>query len=201
MKSLILLAALAASAALATNKPYTPPADPTEIKVDADATAHSDADAAANASSESASAADSASESAASADNTGNTLTTSSTYKQVRQAPSSIVTTANATTPCFKPRGVSLAAPGAGVGFSGGSIDRDCMLIAAADAELARGNVDASVKLRCATKFYAKTLGKDCAALLETQTRAKPGEPAQPEKPACVPSAVVEKAFRECVGK
>lgn len=197
MKPLILLTALIASAAFATTKPTTPPADPTEIKVDADATAHSDADA----SSHSASDADSASESAASADNTGNTLSTTSTYKQVRQAPSTIVTATNATVPCFKPRGVSLAGPGAGVGFTSGSVDRDCMLLAAADAELARGNVAASVKLRCATKFYAKTLGEDCAALLETQTRATPGELAQPAKEVCVPPATVEKAFRECVGK
>jgi hypothetical protein len=111
-----------------------------------------------------------ASNSDASANSGGNSLSTSSVYKEKRQAPGGVAFAANATVGCFAPRGAYLSAPGAGVGFTGGKVNKDCALLIAADDELRRGNLQASIQLRCATKVYRETLGTDCPALLNTQT-------------------------------
>jgi hypothetical protein len=48
------------------------------------------------------------------------------------------------------------------------------MLDELATAELARGNLSASILLRCRISFYIEALGADCPALLNTQTQDKP---------------------------
>src|SRR6478736_5950148 len=88
-------------------------------------------------------------ESSAHSDSGANTLSTS--YRTEKQAPSGLVATTNSTVGCLKARGLFLSAPGAGIGVSGGKIDHDCTLLIAADEELRRGNLQASIQLRCAT--------------------------------------------------
>jgi hypothetical protein len=169
LTALAIACLLWAATASATDKPVAvqPTATATANGGYADSYSTSEADATALASqTQTASASTSAS-----ASNVGNTQVTS--YHTTKQAPNAFAAASNATVACFKPRGVSASIPGVGAGFSAGKLDRDCLLLTAADEELRRGNLEASIRFRCATKVYQETLGEDCVGLLNTQTVEK----------------------------
>ncbi len=176
-----LLCLLLSTAALATEKIDIPKPEP---DVRATATSSSDSE--------------SSSYSFAGADSNsgGNQVSNTTTVKTERNVASAHANAGNSTAPCVRDQRAGLQLAGFGLSGGRGKIDADCLLLKAADEELARGNVLASIKLRCATKAY-KALGADCEALLDTQTK--------PEKPACpVPNYAtaeqLERAFRVCAG-
>lgn len=107
-----------------------------------------------------------------SASSGGNTLST--TYKQVKQAVAASASAGNATSACVKDLRAGLGSVFGGISIGGSKADKDCRLEQAADKELARGNVVASVRLRCKISFYADTLGEDCMALLEQAPTQSP---------------------------
>lgn len=213
MKGMILMIALLANTAWATNPPAPDPKPVATATAGAEAgaiagaRADSDANAASTSNATGGNADANATGGNAAADSNansgGNTLSTSSTYKQVRQAPAGIVTSTNTTTPCAKAQGVNLSGPGAGLGWSRAKIDRDCALIAAADLELYRGNLLASIKLRCATTYYRQILGPDCEALLDTQSRAQVEESSATVRDMALYATKEEldRAFKAAAGK
>jgi hypothetical protein len=129
----------------------------------------------------------------ATANNEGNHQSTVITHKAVKQAPSAYASASNATLSCFRPVGLSASIPGVGAGFTAGKLNKDCLLLTAADEELRRGNLSASIAFRCKTKLYRETLGEDCPALLNTQTKASVTREYVQE--------TVEKAFKSSVAK
>jgi hypothetical protein len=129
----------------------------------------------------------------ANANNEGNHQSTVITHKAVKQAPSAYASASNATLGCFRPVGLSASIPGVGAGFTAGKLNKDCLLLTAADEELRRGNLSASIAFRCKTKLYRETLGEDCPALLNTQTKASVTREYVQE--------TVEKAFKSSVAK
>lgn len=118
--------------------------------------------------------ADSSAAQSQNASNNGVTTTVSSVYKQVRQVASAHADAGNATIPCAKDLRAGIQLPGIGFSVGGSVTKRDCNLLRASEDELARGNLTASIQLRCATKLYRDVFDpKDCLALLDTQTVSK----------------------------
>ena len=92
------------------------------------------------------------------------------TYKQVKQAPNVYTAVSNTTAACIKASGFGASVPGFGAGLSLPIKDKDCLLDRAADKELDRNNLGASIALRCRISYYREALGEDCVALLHDET-------------------------------
>jgi hypothetical protein len=127
--------------------------------------------------------------------NEGNTTqtTVSSTYKQVRQAPGATTSASDTTASCQKDRRIGVSSVVGGLSFGASRTDRDCRLLDRADYEDLRGNVSASIRLRCATSVYRKALGEDCEALLFTPVPARP----IPSDQAAREKRILEKAVQK----
>jgi hypothetical protein len=192
MKSLAIFLPLIASASFANGgehdspKPPSPDLDSHPVTVvntsSLSSTIENASQSAANSSAESASAAssvanadggDSSSNSGANSTSGGNTVSNSSVYKQKRQAPGVFATGVDPTAGCQGSWHLGASAVGGGVGFGKSHTIRDCVLAAAASEEFARGNLQASILLRCQISYYKASLGDDCIALLDTQTVRK----------------------------
>ncbi len=208
MRTLIALLALVPSLAFATKQPPQLPvqeAPPTAIANGGYADSYSQSASSSASNSSSYSVSDNAATSTAS--NGGNTQAINVINR--RSAASAHADAGYSSAPCTRDQRAGVQLVGFGVSGGRGKADKDCLLNAAADAELARGNVFASVKLRCRVSYYAETLGEDCQALLETQT-ATPAAP-KPESAAVAcqnaptkdyaTKEELDRAFRGCVGK
>jgi hypothetical protein len=103
-----------------------------------------------------------------------NTTNVTSTYKQIRQAPGATTSASDTTANCQKDRRVGVSSVVGGLSFGASRTDRDCRLLERADYEESRGNVSASIRLRCATTVYREALGEDCEALLSTPVPVRP---------------------------
>ncbi len=121
----------------------------------------------------SASAAQSGSTSASDSNSGGNVLNSSNVYKGVRNAPGIVSEAGVSTADCQGDWRVGASVPGGGVSFGKSRTIRDCVLSHAAAEELARGNLAASIKLRCLISVYREALGNECEALLNTQTEVR----------------------------
>ena len=127
----------------------------------------------------------------------GNQVSNTTTVRTERNVASAHANAGNSTAPCVRDQRAGLQLAGFGVSGGRGKIDPDCILLKAADEELARGNLLASIKLRCATKAY-KALGADCEALLNTQTKPEPEQTCP--APDYATAEQLERAFRVCAG-
>lgn len=178
MKSLAIFLPFVAAGAFANGggKPEETPQDPPRAESsaastsDARAGAYSSASVSANPTATSIA---SGGDSTSSASSGGNQIQNSSTYKQVKQAPGVFSSAGDTTAECQGDWRVGLSATGGGLGFGKSYSIRDCYLVKASDTEFARGNIAASIKLRCRISFYRDALGDDCEALLDTQTVVK----------------------------
>jgi hypothetical protein len=94
--------------------------------------------------------------------------------KQVKQAPSVYAAQTNTTAKCARAVGGGLSV--AGFGISGGTAirDKDCRLAEAAEYELAQGNKNASIALRCRISFYKEAFGDTCVAKLNEVVADQP---------------------------
>lgn len=101
----------------------------------------------------------------------GNILSTSSVYKQQRQAPGLFAAVGNTTAGCEAAWNLGVSTPVGGLVGGKTKTRPDCLLLEASERELLRGNQTASIKLRCRISYYRETLGESCEALLNTQTQ------------------------------
>lgn len=144
---------------------YLHPTINTETSADATSASHSSAEADATSSSTSEAASDSTSNSG------GNVLTSSTVFRGVRQAPGALAVGTNTTQPCSGEWHLGGSSPVGGLSFGKSRTNRDCVFAELAADELARGNLQASIQLRCKISYYREALGDDCEALLNTQTK------------------------------
>jgi hypothetical protein len=184
LTALAIVCLLWAATASATDKPVAVQPTATATANGGYADSWSNADADSNAVSVSDAHASQHQDQTATANNEGNHQSTTITHKAVKQAPSVYASASNATLGCFRPVGLSASIPGVGAGFTAGKLNKDCLLLTAADEELRRGNLSASIAFRCKTKLYKDTLGPDCEAMLNTQTAVR-SQPATPVAGTC----------------
>lgn len=135
-------------------------------------------------------------DSTSSSNSGGNSVSNSTVYKQRQQAPGVFTSAGNATAPCQADWRIGASAGIGGLSFGKNHTVRDCVLQDAADAELLRGNLEASIKLRCRISFYKAALGEDCEALLNTQGKREETFATKEEV-----NLKVEKAFKASVSK
>lgn len=131
-------------------------------------------------------------DSSASSNSGGNSVHSSTVYKQEKQAPGVFNSAGYTTAQCQGDFRIGLSAGIGGAGIGKSYSIRDCYLAKAADDEFDRGNLSAAIKLRCAISYYKKVLGSDCEALLNTQTKVDP---------SLATKEYVDKAFKAAVSK
>ncbi len=202
-KQLICLLAVLPTLAHATKQPPPPPVQEAPPQAVANG-GYADSYSQSASSSASNSSSYSVSENNATASNGGNTQALNVINR--RSAASAHADAGYSSAPCVKDQRIGAQVVGFGLSMGRGKSDKDCLLLAAADLELARGNLRASILLRCKTKNYQEALGADCEALLNTQTKKPSSESAAvacqnaPTKDYATKEEL-DRAFRACASK